>query len=637
MIDPPDPRPDPDALLARVTSRSRGRLKVFFGAAPGVGKTFAMLEEGRRRAAEGLDVLVGYAEPHGRAETEAQLIGMDLLATHTVEHRGVTLREFDLDAALARHPQLLLVDELAHTNAPGSRHPKRYQDVVELLDAGVDVYTTVNVQHIESLNDVVEGITGIRVRETLPDAVLERADEIELVDTSADELLERLGEGKIYRGDAAARAAKGFFNRGNLTALRELALRKTAERVGSNASGARPSRERLLVCVSPSPLSARLVRATKRLADAMRVPWVAASVETPALALLSAAGRERVNRHLDLAKRLGAEVLTLSGTGVADAVLDYARSHGVSKVVVGNTGRRGWRRLVGGSVVDELMERAGDIDVYVVRGQAEATANLPPASLPSAGTRYDWIGHALAIAATVSAASAGWAMVHWAHLSNVNALMAFLLGIMAIAVTRGRGPAVTASVLGVAAFDLCFVPPFLTFAVSDKEYLFTFAVMLMTGLTIAELTARLRRQAELARSRERSAETLNGLGTRLARLDEPHVIADLVAASVGEQFAGSGVSVLLGDHVVAGEALDDKELAVARWVQERDQPAGGRHGHAPVGGRVLPADDRPPRRRRRDRDPLRRPDAGRGRRLSSAAGVDRRGVRDGDRADTARP
>src|SRR5665213_854783 len=341
---PDDYRSNPDALLTQMkqheNDRQHGRLKVFFGAAPGVGKTYAMLEEARKRAAEGVNVLIGYAEAHIRPDTEALLLGMDILRYKIVEYRGAVLKEFDLDAALAKKPQLIVIDELAHTNAPGLRHQKRWQDVGELLDAGIDVYTTLNVQHLESVNDVVERITGVAVRETLPDSVLENADEVELVDTSPEELLERLSEGKIYRRDIAQRAIHHFFNKGNLIALRELALRKTAERVDAQMQDFRrdhavkttwAASERILVCVSPSPLSARLVRSARRLAAGFKANWIAAYVETPRTATLSPRDRERVSQTLRLAQQLGAQCVTLSGQIIADP----RRPSGAARAVVG--------------------------------------------------------------------------------------------------------------------------------------------------------------------------------------------------------------------------------------------------------------------------------------------------------------
>src|SRR4051812_34810032 len=374
-----DERPNSEMLFAQprrqAAKQARGRLKVFFGMAAGVGKTYAMLEEARARAAEGLDVLVGYAEPHIRPETEALLLGIDILPYKIVEYRGAKLKELDLDGALAKRPSLVLVDELAHTNAPGMRHPKRWQDVMELLDAGINVYTTLNVQHLESVNDIVERITGVKVRETLPDVILEQTDEVELVDIAPEELLERFREGKIYRPEQAERASKHFFTKGNLLALRELALRTTAQRVDAQMQDARreagvrhawPASERVLVCVGPSPMSRRLARSARRLAAGLRADWLAAYVETPADLRLAPEDRRRVEGTLKLADELGGKTVTLTGQNVADELIAYARRHNVTKIVVGKPQRPRWRDVLFGSVVDDLVRRSGDIDIHVI-------------------------------------------------------------------------------------------------------------------------------------------------------------------------------------------------------------------------------------------------------------------------------
>src|SRR5262245_15828102 len=405
-------RPNPDELLARVQAeeahRARGKLKVFFGATAGVGKTYAMLEAALEKRAEGIDVVVGYIETHGRVETE-RLLGtptlrgmLPILPRRMVEYRGTRLEEFDLDAALACKPQLILVDELPHTNAPGSRHPKRWQDVLELMESGIDVYTTINVQHIESLNDVVAQITGVLVRETVPDSILERADEVELIDLPPDDLLQRLREGKVYVPEQARRAINHFFSKGNLIALRELALRRTADRVDAQMQVYRrtheitetwPTTERLLVCISPSPLSRRLVRATRRMAAQLRAEWLAVYVETPAHLRLPEADRERVVHTLRLAEQLGAETVTLSGQSVSEELLTYARTRNVSKIVVVKPLRPRWREVVFGSVVDELARNTDDIDVYVISGERD-DARPPSTRLPeqtSDSSDYGWV------------------------------------------------------------------------------------------------------------------------------------------------------------------------------------------------------------------------------------------------------
>src|SRR5262245_58869743 len=379
MDDDRDHRPDPDALLASLkakeTRAARARLKLFFGAAPGVGKTYAMLQEARRAHADGEDVVIGVVETHGRPETEELVTGLPIIARRTVEHRGVRLTELDLDAALARRPARILVDELAHSNAPGSKHVKRWQDVLELLHAGIDVHTTVNVQHIESLADVVQQITGVRVRETVPDAMIERADEIELVDISPDELLGRLAEGKVYVPDQAQRAVQNFFQKGNLHALRELALRRTAERVDAEVLAYRkqhgiasvwPTSDRILVCVGASPASERLIRATKRIAEGLHASWAAAHVEVLGAPPLADKDRDRVESHLRLAEALGGEVVRLAGRTVASALLDHARSTNVTRIVAGKPTHSRWRDLVRGSLLDALIRGSGSIEVHVI-------------------------------------------------------------------------------------------------------------------------------------------------------------------------------------------------------------------------------------------------------------------------------
>ncbi len=583
-------RPDPDLLLAQVKDeearRKRGKLKVFLGAAPGVGKTFAMLEEARKRAAEGVQVLVGYAEQHIRPETEAILLGMDILPYKLVAYRGATLKEFDLDAALARHPELVLVDELAHTNAAGLRHQKRWQDVLELLDAGIDVYTTLNVQHLESLNDIVERITTINVRETLPDSVLDEADEVELVDTSPEELMERLREGKIYRPDIAERAVRSFFNKGNLLALRELALRKTAERVDAQMQDFRrdnsvnttwAATERILVCVSSSPLSAKLVRAARRLSAGLKAPWVAAYVETPDGASRSQQDLDRTTQTLRLAEQLGGDTVTLSGQKVAEELIAFARTRNITKIIIGKPEQSRWRELVHGSVVDDLIRQSGQIDIYVIRG-GEDEPKAPAAARPHESVK--WADYAKAACAVAAATVVAWPMHRRFELSNI--IMIYLLAVVAIATRVGRGPAITASVLSVAAFDFFFVPPRWTFAVTDTQFLVTFTVMLIVAVVISTLTDRVRKQAVAARARERRTAALFSLSRELAAIRQ---LDGLLAASVrqiSEVFDSQSVIILPNEEnrlVVREKSttsfdIDEKELATAQWVFEHRQPAG---------------------------------------------------------------
>src|SRR5882672_3166453 len=519
-----DNRPDPDILLARVqeeeTHQARGTLKIFFGATAGVGKTYAMLEAAHTRSKEGVDVVVGWVDTHGRTETEALLEGLEVLPRRSVAYRGTTLGAFDLDAALARHPALILVDELAHTNAPGSRHAKRWQDVLELLDAGIDVYTTVNVQHVESLNDVVAKITGVVVRETVPDSVLEQADEVELIDLPPDDLLERFKDGKVYMPDQAQEAVRNFFRKGNLIALRELALRRTAERVDAqmrvymheHAIGkAWPTAERLLVCISPGPESARLVRSGKRMADRLGAPWVAAYVETPAQLRLPPEVRDRVTQTLRLAEQLGAETVRLPGQKMSEALLAFAHDRNVTKIVVGKPRRRLWTRILIGSIVDALVLGSGDIDIYVI--SAEREQGVSPPLVRRRAIPSDWAPYVWAIA--VVALASGVARLTLPFFELANLVMVYLLGIVVVATRYGQGPSLVSSVLSVAALDFLFVPPVYTFAVSDVRYVFLFAVMLVVGLVTSSLAARIRTQADAASQRERRTAALYAMSREL--------------------------------------------------------------------------------------------------------------------------
>ena len=584
-------RPDPEALLARVKAEEarqrRGKLKIFLGAAAGVGKTYSMLEAVREQKADGVDTVVGYVETHGRAETDALLAGLETLHPMTVDYRGTTLREFELDAALARHPTLILVDELAHTNAPGLRHAKRWQDVVELLDAGINVYTTMNVQHLETLNDVVAKITGVVVRETVPDSVFEQADEVELIDLPPDELLERFKDGKVYMPEQAQEAVKNFFRKGNLIALRELALRRTAERVDAqmrvymheHAIGkAWPTAERLLVCISPGPESARLVRAGRRMADRLGAPWVAAYVETPAQLRLPPQVRDRVTQTLRLAEQLGAETVRLPGQKMSEAILGFAHDRNVTKIVVGKPRRRLWTRILIGSIVDALVLGSGDIDIYVISAEREPQG-VPPAPAGRRAIPSDLAPYAWAMAVVALATGAAWLTLPFFELANQ--VMVYLLGIVVVATRYGRGPSLMASILSVAVLDFLFVPPVFTFAVSDVRYLFTFVVMLIVGLVTSGLAARIRMQAEAARQREQRTAALYAMSRELASTRGLDELLTIAVRHISEVFR-SQIVVLLpgagGESLVSSPGgqftLDSNELGVAKWVHEHHQPAG---------------------------------------------------------------
>jgi two-component system, OmpR family, sensor histidine kinase KdpD len=585
-----DERPDPDALLARVQAeaakQARGKLKVFFGAAPGVGKTYAMLEAARKVAKEGMDVVVGYIEPHCRPETQALVLGLDVLPRLEITYRGTKLLEFNLDAALALHPQLILVDELAHTNAPDMTHTKRWQDVMRLLEAGIDVYTTLNVQHIESLNDVIAQITGVVVRETVPDSIFEQADEVELVDLLPDDLLERLREGQVYIPREAERAMSNFFTKGNLIALRELALRRTAERVGEQMDvyrdqhavrGTWPARERLLVCVGPSPFANRLVRATRRMAASLKSPWVAVHVETPRDPRLSDADKVQLAQTRRLVEQLGGEMTTLSGQSVADELIQYARGRNVTRIVVGKPKQPRWKELLRGSLVYELTRECGDIDVYVISGDphpAMPTA-APAHRMSESRWGYLWSLIVVLVCTGLSAALSP-------YIAPTNLVMVYLSGVVAAALWTGRGPSILAAILSVAVFDFCFVPPRWTFAVGDTQYVFTFLVMLLTGLVISTLTARVQFQAQSARLRERRSAALYGVSRELAATQTRQQIARIGAQHV---IVATDVraAVLLPDadgNLTPSEpdptsfTLSAHDEAVARWVLQHGETAG---------------------------------------------------------------
>jgi len=578
-------RPDPDALLRRLSdgARTRGRLKVFFGASPGVGKTYAMLEAARAKRAEGIDVAIGWIETHGRAETAALIEGLDRLPSRAAEYRGVVLQEFDLDGALARRPRLLILDELAHTNAPGSRHPKRWQDALELLDAGIDVYTTLNVQHLESLNDLVNQVTGVTVKETVPDRVLDDASDVEFVDLAPEDLLKRLAEGKVYLPERAAEAARSFFRRGNLLALRELALRRTAEHVDADVRDYRrdhdiaetwPVSERLLVCVRPNPDSDRLVRAARRTAARLKAEWIVACVESPSQPPLSADEKRALAGTMRLAETLGAETVTLSGESVSEALLAFAHQRNVSRIVIGKPVHSRWRDRLRGSLLDEIVRGSEGIEVHVIPGGQAAprpaeTARRASAPAPAA---YLWAVVTVVICTLVCGAM-------FERFDNSNLIMVYLLGVAFVAARYGRRPSALAAVLGVATFDFFFVPPYMTFAVHDTQYAFTFAVMLLVGLLISTLAVRVRSQAEAAHSREERTQALYAMSRDLAAARTAEEVAEAASRHVAHVLQGEAEVLLpdaegrLAPHP-AGSSPDARETAVAQWAFDHGQLAG---------------------------------------------------------------
>ena len=503
-------------------------------------------------------------------------------------YRGVTLREFDLEAALARRPQLILVDELAHTNAEGLTHAKRWQDVEDLLDAGIDVFTTLNVQHVESLNDVIAQITGTIVRETLPDSVIEQAHDIELIDITPEELIERLQEGKVYIPQQAERALERFFQKSNLVALRELSLRQAAQRLSRDVEAARQQRdvqqpwatsERLLVCVGPSPSSLKLIRTTKRLAAGLGAEWHAVAVMPPSETATAAATKERIGTHLRLAEQLGAQTHLLIGRDVASTLIDLARSRNVTKIVVGKTLQPKWKRYLFGTVVDSLLERSGDIDVYVIRGEIEPAPQTHHP--PNSTTPVDWGSYLRTAGVVALCGLVGWLSSLW-QLTEANVVMVFLLGIAFVAARYGRGPAIAAAIGSVLVFDFCFVPPYLTFTVHDVQYVLTFAVMLVIGIIISTLTARMREQLNSTQKLEHHTSALFRLTRQLTEVAGPEFLIRIAGQQLREIFDGDVVLFVRNAsgpiELRFGEKADiaSREInsIVAQWVADHDQVAG---------------------------------------------------------------
>jgi two-component system, OmpR family, sensor histidine kinase KdpD len=590
-------RPTPEQMLARIRSESieaasastGGKLRLFFGYAAGVGKTYAMLQAAQAMKREGREVVIGYVEPHARPETQALTEGLEELPRLEVPYRGSVLLEFDLDATLARKPEFVLVDELAHTNAPGCRHAKRWQDVEELLAAGINVLSTLNVQHVESLNDVVAEISGVQVRETVPDSVLERADEVTIIDVSPDDLLERLRQGKIYVPKQAAFALEKFFRKNNLVALREMALRHAADRVHDDVEVARlgsasnrpwPTNERLLVCVGPSPTSAKVVRAAKRLADRIHAPWIALHIESASASQWSEADRQQLHRNLKLAESLGGEIVQASGDDVSQELLAYASSRNVTKIVVGKTGEqaiRWWRRP--NSLVDRLLRDSGNMDVVVVRGVDEPhpesttwhsrSSKLPP-----------WIWFEASIYTV--AATLVTLLMNRAGFSEANLVMVYLFSVVATAARCGSLPSIAASVASVLIFDLLFTEPYYRVTVYDSQYLVTFAVMLIVGFLASTLTSRVRYQADAARRNERRAEALYRLSRRLANTAKTADLLRETEQIISEVFDAYAVIYLPNEERkvrpilghVASFAASAKEFATAQWVLDHNEPAG---------------------------------------------------------------
>lgn len=585
-------RPDPDDLLARFKAGERtarrGRLKIYFGYAAGVGKTFSMLEDARREVSSGCDLVAGYVEPHGRAETEALLQGIETIPFRAVDYRGVSLREFDVDAVLQRRPEIVLVDELAHTNVPGSRHEKRWQDVEDLLAAGIDVWSTLNVQHIESLNDVIGGVTGVIVRETVPDRIFDLADELKLVDITPSALVQRLEAGKVYVNEQAKRAIGSFFRKSNLNALRELSFRQAARRIHSDVETVRretstrttwATAERLLVCVGPSPTTSRVIRTAKRMSTALDAAWVAVTVDRTGESN-SSPNSQSVAQHFRLAERLGAETVTLVGQNVTDTILEYARSRNVTKIFIGRTDQPRWRRSLFGTIVDDLLDRSGDIDIYVIHGESSVRRGFFERLRWEKSGNLSYLRAAVVVTLICCIASF-FRSIRFAD-SEANTVMVFLAAVAWVAYREGRGPAVLASLLAVLSFDFFFVPPIHTFVFADAQYAVTFLVMLSIGLVISSLTSRLRAQVESARFRERRISTLYELGKSLSAVYGKVFIVNSAVERIEELVGGKTAVYLVQEDGEPELVVDRSSLigaspvssAAARWVIEHDRIAG---------------------------------------------------------------
>ncbi|HZV53710.1 MAG TPA: two-component system sensor histidine kinase KdpD [Rhodocyclaceae bacterium] len=578
-------RPDPDALLAQLEAEhakaQRGKLKIFFGASPGVGKTYAMLSAARQQVLQGVDLVVGIVETHGRTETAVLTDGLEMLPRKEIEYRGHTLKEFDLDAALARKPALILMDELAHSNAPGSRHPKRWQDIEELLDAGIDVYTTVNVQHLDSLNDIVGGITGARIWETVPDKVFDSADEVVLVDLPPDELLQRLKEGKVYIPQQAERAMANFFRKGNLLALREISLRRTADRVDEDVLAYRrtqsvtavwPTQESMLVCIGSGPGGEKLIRNAARMAAQSEAPWHAIYVETPRLQRLPDAERAQVLTLLKLAQDAGARTAVLSGPDAAQAAIAYARQHNIGKVMVGRDKRPFWDL----GFAYRLGRQAPDLDVIQVAHAPSEPGKPRAVPAPKSAVVVRRGGYAMAVAIVIAVTVAATPLVNLLDLANI--VMLFLLAVFFTAVRLGRGPALLSAFLSVAAFDFFFVPPRLSFAVSDVQYLVTFAVMLIVALITGQLTAGLRFQVTVAQGREQRTTALYEMARELSAALTVEQIADISERFVAQGFNARSTLMLLDARdrlaAIGGAPEDVPDIGIAQWAFDHNEPAG---------------------------------------------------------------
>lgn len=583
-------RLNPDKLLRRAKKEehqeARGKLKIYLGASPGVGKTHEMLHDALEERQKGLDVVIGVAESHGRKEIESMLSCFEILPKQIVDYHGKQLLEFDLDAVLTRHPGLILLDEMAHSNAPNLRHKKRWQDIKELLERGIDVYTTLNVQHIESLNDAVSQIIHAPIKETVPDSMIEMADTLELVDIPPDELLRRLQEGKIYFPEQATLASEYFFRKGNLIALRELALRVMANRVNTEVLLYRqdqgikhiwPTQEKILVCVGPGPESLKLIRTGKRMTSSLQAEWIAVYVDAPRIKS-GEEKRHRAIQNLHAAEQLGAETKILTGYDIVQEIMNFSREENVTQIMVFKHVRKRWRDLFFRNLADEIVRYSGEIDVYVMTGSLDEVYKPKPVNL----TKKSIPWRAYGISLIIIALTTGINFLLFPHLSASNLIMVYLLSVTVVTLLGEMGPSILTSILSVLAYDFFFIPPYYSFTVDDAEYFFTLIVMLIVAQVISQLTLLTRRQEAIARLNENQTSTLYKLSRQLSNARGEN---DLLAAGIKyiAQVFDSDVTALMpkNSHLEIqvrssekSQILDEKELGVAQWVFEMGQKAG---------------------------------------------------------------
>ena len=583
-------RPSPEALLDAAAREGRGRLKIFLGAAPGVGKTYEMLLSAQAKRREGVDVVVGVVETHGRRETETLLGGLEVVFKHEIDYKGHRLAEMDIDAILRRRPRLVLVDELAHTNAPGSRHPKRYLDVEELIAAGIDVYTTLNIQHVESLNDVVARITRIRVRETVPDSILDQADDIEVVDLSPDDLIQRLQEGKVYVPHQAERAIRHYFQPGNLTALRELALRRTAQRVDDQLlshmqahaiSGPWPAGDRVLVCVSEAANTPELIRYARRAADRFHAPWTAIYVETTRTQRLTDTEHDRIADYLRLAERLGASTITIPGGKIADEVVAYAESNNITQIVIGKSDRPRWFEMIHGSVVHSLVRKTGPISVHVISATVDEPASSKPPVTQPRPQPFNLFAYAGSAAAVLMALGVGSLIERFIGLQSIS--LVFLIAVLGSAIAWGLLPALFASLLSVLAFNFFFIPPLYTFTIADPENVVALFFFALVAVIVSNLTAATRTQIVSARARAKTTAELYAFSRKLAGIGTLDDLLWATAFQVSSMLKVSTVlllpdqeasSLTLASAYPPEDTLAEADMAAARWCWEHNHPTG---------------------------------------------------------------